>query len=157
MFNLEKCKELHPKDYIKTLETFGKSLPFVSLEDADKVNFAQVHLETKHHFSLGIYARELFIPKGSMIVGKLHKCPQLNIMTKGDISVLVGEEIKRLQAGAIVSSPAGTQRVAFAHEDSVWITILATNETDVDVIEDKFIAKDEQDYLDFQKQLLLDI
>ena len=36
-----------------------------------------VELETKHHFSDGLYARELFIPAGVCLVGALHKTTHL--------------------------------------------------------------------------------
>lgn len=109
----------------------------------------QRELEVKHYFSQGVYARELFIPKDTILVGKLHKYKQLNILSKGDISVLIDEEVKRIQAPYTVVSPAGTKRIAYAHEDSIWLTIHGTEETDIDLIEEIFTASSEQDYLDF--------
>lgn len=134
---------------IRDMEAFGKSLPFVNIEDANKVDFAQVKLRVEHNFSLGVYARTLYIPKDTVVVGELHKYPQLNIMVQGDISVSVDGVIKRLDSFQIVSSPAGTKRIAYAHADTIWITILGTHETDLEKIEKHFIAKSEQDYLDF--------
>ena len=109
----------------------------------------QRELEVKHYFSHGVYARELYIPKDTILVGKLHKYPQLNILSKGDISVLIDEEVKRIQAPYTIVSPAGTKRIAYTHEDTVWLTIHGTNETDVDLIEEIFTANSEQDYIDF--------
>lgn len=116
----------------------------------------QRELEVKHYFSQGVYARELYIPKDTILVGKLHKYKQLNILSKGDISVLIDEEVKRIQAPFTVVSSAGTKRIAYTHEDSVWLTIHGTEETDIDLIEDIFTASSEQDYLDFiSRQLRL--
>jgi hypothetical protein len=109
----------------------------------------QVDLEVRHHFSKDVYGRELMIPKGTTLVGKIHKYEQLNILAKGCLSVLVGDEIKRVTAPFIVVSPPGTKRVAYAHEDSVWITVHGTNETDLDRIEERFIAQSEPEYLEF--------
>lgn len=118
----------------------------------------QRELEVKHYFSQGVYARELFIPKDTILVGKLHKYKQLNILSKGDISVLIDEEVKRIQAPYTVVSPAGTKRIAYAHEDSIWLTIHGTEETDIDLIEEIFTASSEQDYLDFiNRQLELSL
>ena len=52
----------------------------------DKVNLAEKYMKTQpqlemkleHIFSDGIYARKLYIPKGAIVVGKLHKYKNLN-------------------------------------------------------------------------------
>lgn len=109
----------------------------------------QVALPVAHHFSEGVYARELQIPKGTILTGAIHKYPQLNLLIKGELSVLTETGIERVKAPFIVVSPAGTKRIAYAHEDSVWVTVHPTTEKDVDVIEQKFIAKSEPEWLEF--------
>ena len=132
------------------LELFQSSMrEKVFKAEALMLQMPQRELEVKHYFSQGVYARELYIPKDTILVGKLHKYKQLNILSKGDISVLIDEEVKRIQAPFTVVSPAGTKRIAYTHEDSVWLTIHGTEETDIDLIEDIFTASSEQDYLDF--------
>jgi quercetin dioxygenase-like cupin family protein len=76
-------------------------------------------------------------------------------MIKGKMKVLVDDEMKVVEAPFIIVSPPGTKRIAEALEDTTWITIHGTNETDLDKIEQHFIAEDMQEYLDFDKQLLL--
>ena len=142
-------KVISERDLLHALEDFGKSLPIITEEQATHVDFGQIELTVKHDFSLGIYARTLYIPKGTVVVGKLHKYPQLNILAKGELSVSVENEIRRIDAVKIISSPAGTKRVAYAHEDSIWITIHHTFETDLEEIERHFIAQTEQEYLEF--------
>ncbi len=115
----------------------------------------QIDLEVKHHFSYGIYARELFIPKGVMLTGKIHKYEQLNVLAKGDISVLVDDRIVRIKAPFTIVSKAGTKRIAIAHSDCIWITIHGTNETNLDKIEEYFIAQNEKEYLEFCGQMKL--
>lgn len=112
-----------------------------------------IEMPVKHYFSQGVYARELFIPKGTVLTGKIHKHAQLNIMSKGDLSVLTEDGIKRVKAPFAVVSPPGTKRVAYAHEDTVWTTIHGTDETDLEKIEAHFIAQNEQEYLDFCRAL----
>lgn len=109
----------------------------------------QLEIETKHYFSLGVYAREIYIPAGAIVVGKLHKHQNLNILTKGVIEVLVDDEIKTLVAPCVVVSPPGTKRIARALEDCIWITVHGTHETDLAKIEDYFIAQTEQEYLEY--------
>ena len=115
----------------------------------------QLELPVIHHFSRGVYARELFIPKGTLLTGKIHKYEQLNILSQGEISVLTEDGMKRVKAPFHVVSPAGTKRIAYAHEDCVWTTIHGTYEVDLEKIETTFIAQTEQEYLEFCKSLEL--
>ncbi len=55
-------------------------------------------------------------------------------------------------------SPAGAKRIARAIEDTTWLMVHGTDETDLDKIESHFIANTEQEFLDFvneQKKLPL--
>jgi hypothetical protein len=121
--------------------------------EAMMLQMPQVEMPVKHHFSQGVYARELHIPKGTILTGKIHKFPQLNILSKGEISVLTEDGIKRVSAPFHVVSPAGTKRIAYAHEDCVWTTIHGTEENDLEKIEAHFIAQSETEYLEFVKMI----
>lgn len=121
----------------------------VHLIEAEMLKHEQLELPVNHHFSQGVYARELFIPKGTLLTGKIHKYRQLNIMITGDLSVLTEDGVARVKAPFVVVSPAGTKRIAYAHEDSVWITIHGTDETDLGKIEDHFIAETDSAYAAF--------
>lgn len=101
----------------------------------------QVEFPLTHRFSKGVYAREIFIPKGCLIIGKIHKFANLNVLSKGDLSIVSIEGHQRVQAPYTVVSPPGVKRMAYAHEDSVWTTIHGTDETDLAKIEDEFIVK----------------
>lgn len=93
-------------------------------------------LPLDHQFANGMYIRRLFIPKGSLIVGRIHKDECINVVEKGDISVLTETGMKRVQAGFTVVTPPGIQKVGYAHEDTIFTNIFRTDETDVDKIED---------------------
>ena len=101
----------------------------------------QVELPIFHHFSKGVYARELHIPKGIFIIGKIHKFRNLNVLSKGECSVLSIDGVMRLKAPhTMVSSPL-VKRAIYAHEDCVWTTIHGTDETDLEKIEEEVILK----------------
>jgi quercetin dioxygenase-like cupin family protein len=113
-----------------------------------------VDLPVTHHFSAGVYARELFIPKGTVLTGHIHKYTNLNIMSQGELSILMEDgSVKRVKAPFTVVSPPGTKRLAYAHEDTIWTTIHGTEQTDVDDIEEHFIAHSHQEYLAFRALL----
>jgi hypothetical protein len=91
----------------------------------------------KHKFTPGIYTREILIPKGTLLVGKLHKYEHLSMMISGMMTVL-GDDGNwvRIKGPLTTIAPAGTKRAGYAHTDVVWITVHEnpTNETDVDKI-----------------------
>ena len=124
------------RDQVFAVETLMKEQP-------------QVDIHTKHYFSKGVYAREITIPAGTVLVGEIHKFTNLNILSKGEIEVLVGSEIRRIEAPFMIVSPAGTKRIARALSECIWTTVHGTDEVDLAVIEKTFIAKDEQEWLEF--------
>jgi hypothetical protein len=115
----------------------------------------QLDLPLKHHFAPGCYAREIFIPKGTLVIGKIHKHSHLNIISKG--SVMVATEFGPLEFSAphTFVSEVGVKRAVYALEDTIWTTIHVTDETDLDKIEDYVIAKsyDELEALGLTKQI----
>lgn len=98
-------------------------------------------IPVEHRFSKGVYAREIKIPAGTLLVGKIHKFENLNILSQGEITVLSVDGLHRVKAPFTVVSTPGVKRLAYAHTDCVWTTIHGTDEKDLDKIEETFIAK----------------
>jgi hypothetical protein len=96
----------------------------------------------RHHFIPGAYARELHIPAGTLASGKIHREPCFNILLLGTITLFTEEGRNTVTAPAFFRSEAGTKRVAYAHTDSVFMTVHATDETDLQAIERKLTCKD---------------
>lgn len=130
------------------------------LSERDKVNLIedemrkqpQISLSLKHYHANGVYARELFIPAGILLTGKIHKFSQINILSQGTMRVLTEDGIKEVSASFTVVSPPGTKRIAFAMTDCIWTTFLPTDETDPDKIEAEFTAASEEEYQLFLEQ-----
>ena len=135
--------ELNTREKVLSLEILMREQP-------------QLALKVEHFFSPGIYTRILYIPKGCMLTGKIHKQPILNIMTKGDISVLIGDEVKRIVAPFVIVSPAGSKKIGYAHEDTIWMGCHGTDEQDVEKIEKHFIAQDEKEWIEYYGQMNLE-
>jgi hypothetical protein len=132
------------------LDIVGKSLrQKIFNAEAFMKEQPQLNLKVINYFSHGVYARELHIPAGAMITGEIHKFENLNILSKGDITVSTEDGMKRIQAPFTIVSPPGTKRIAFAHTDCIWTTVHGTFEKDVDVIKNYFIASSEQEWLEF--------
>lgn len=101
------------------------------------------HIEfpVKHHFGPQTYMREMFIPKGATVTGKIHRHEHLNILSQGHLSVMTENGVKELRASTVIKSMPGIKRAAYAHEDSVWITVHHNpdNETDPDNLEARIV------------------
>lgn len=89
----------------------------------------------KHTICNGMYMRELFIPAGMLLAGKVHKVPCLNICSSGDIEIITEHGMLRAGAGFTAASSAGTQKIGYAYADTVWINVFRTDLTDLDAIE----------------------
>lgn len=91
--------------------------------------------ETLHHLKGGIYARTIAIPAGHWLVGAVHKKDHINVVA-GDISVLTEEGVKRITGFHVLPTTAGVKRAGYAHATTYWTTLVRTDETALDAIED---------------------
>lgn len=101
----------------------------------------------KHVFAPGgeckhVYAREILLPAGLTIVGKIHKHAHLNMLMKGRVSVFTEKGREEFVGPLTMVSQAGTKRAVYAHEDTVWVTVHLTQSTNLEEIEAEIIAKD---------------
>lgn len=144
MNELVSLDSLNTRDKIFAAEAFMKEQP-------------QVKIPVQHYFSQGVYAREITIPAGIVLTGEIHKFTQLNILSKGRMQVYTEEGIREVEAPFTVVSPPGTKRIAHTLTECVWTTIHGTDETDLEIIEKHFIAKDESEWLEFSKSAQLEL
>jgi hypothetical protein len=95
----------------------------------------------KHNFAEGLYIRKINVPKGHLVVTKIHKKSHPFFMLKGEASILTEDGVVRLKAPFYDITKAGTKRVIYMHEDVEWVTVHATGEIDLEEIETDLIAK----------------
>lgn len=98
-------------------------------------------LPLKHKFAEGMYVREIFIPKGMLVIGKIHRKSNPIFVMKGDISIFSEEGSKRFKGGDYLISQPGAKRVGYANEDTAWVEVFATNETNLEKLETELIVK----------------
>jgi len=96
----------------------------------------------EHAYIKGSYRRKIFMPKGLIIVSKIHKVEHFYFIMKGKCKVRTEEGIVIIEAPYLGITPAGTQRGIEVLEDCEWVTVHVTNETDLAKIEEQIIAKD---------------
>lgn len=110
----------------------------------------QVEMPVWHHFAPGVYAREIFMPAGTIVVGHKHKTEHLNIITQGECIVSMDGRVMRLKAGGVVKSNEGCQKAFYIISGTKWITIHPTEETDMDKLEEIHIEKSKE-FLEFEE------
>lgn len=139
------------REAISEFQDILEQQPDAIIGDSDKYPL-------KHSFTDGVYIREMFIPKGYVIVGKLHKHSHPSFLLEGKVHVFTEQEgLVELVAPLSMSSEAGTKRVVYAIEDTIWVTVHLnpTNTTDLAELEDEIIAKDFNEITETKKEELL--
>ena len=97
----------------------------------------------QHHFAPGAYGREMTIPAGLVVVGKIHKHAHINVISKGRVQVFTEQDgVLELAAPCTFVSSPGTKRVIHVLEETVWTTVHVTYKTDLAEIEREVIATD---------------
>jgi len=109
----------------------------------------QTELPLKHHFSPGLYIREIFMPADTIVIGKIHKTEHANILVKG-ACLIVNQDGSReeLRAPLTFISKAGVQKVLCILEDMIWMTTHVTEETDMEKLEAQLIQPMPNDLLE---------
>ena len=93
----------------------------------------QVEIPVKHYTHGSMYAREILIPKDTILTGKIHKFDHFDVMISGDITVSSDtEETIRMTGYNIFNGVPGKKRGGYAHEDTLWITFHYYPFTDLD-------------------------
>lgn len=100
----------------------------------------QREIPVVHHFGPGIYIREVTLPPGTMVLGHCHRYEHLCILQKGTLSVIDGTGSRRLTAPMIFTGPPGSKLV-YAHDEVVFQNVFATEETDIETLEDTLVDK----------------
>ena len=113
----------------------------------------QVDCPVTHHFAPNIYAREMFIPAGTVLTGAVHKTAHLSMLVKGKVRVITDNEAVDLTAPATVLSGVGAKRAIYAYEDAIWTTIHATTETDVDKLVEELTESTAEELLGGSKNV----
>lgn len=109
--------------------------------EKELLSLPQVPCPVTHRFGPGIYMREVFLPKGSIIVGHHQNFEHINIFLKGKITFFK-EDSEPLELSApwsFVGKPG--RKIAFIHEDSIWVNVYSTTETNIEKIESHFLTK----------------
>jgi len=105
------------------------------------VRFDEDAGEYKHAFFDGGYVRTMIAPKDNIFITKIHKKKHPFFLLTGEVSILSEKGAVRIKAPYQGMTEVGTKRVVYAHEETTWVTVHATDKTDLADIEEEVIAK----------------
>lgn len=101
----------------------------------------QAECPVAHYFGPGIYVREVTLPAGAYCLGHAQRNAQLNIMLTGSVA-MVGEDggVSVLKAPMMYVGKPG-RKIGYVLEKCVWQNIYATEETNIETLEEMIVEK----------------
>jgi hypothetical protein len=115
---------------------------------ADQCTLTHYFTPKDEEYGCCTYAREIKLPKGSLVIGKIHRHQHLNFITQGKVIVYTEFGLKHLEAPCTFVSEVGLKRAVYAVEDTLWTTVHLTkfnSEEELSKIEDEVIAPSYED------------
>ena len=102
----------------------------------------EIDLGIQHHFSSGVYAKQMHLPKGHFALSHKHAFDHMSILASGIAVVVVDGKETVYTAPACIEIKAGHEHSITALEDVTWFCIHATDEKDVSKIDEIVIQKE---------------
>jgi hypothetical protein len=127
----------------KNVVGFGDPNDFINQCEVKMLDMPQVECPLIHRFAAGMYIREIFIPKNTLLTTLMHLTTHPFFIMKGDVSVWYHDiPVQRYKAPYTGITEAGTRRMLFAHKDTIWSTCHITDLTDPDEIVESVTCRD---------------
>ena len=99
----------------------------------------------KHTFAGGCYVREIYNPANELIITKIHKKEHPFFLMKGEMSILTEEGIQHIKAPYQGVTKPGTKRAIYTHEECIFITVHATENTTIEDVEEEVVCTKYED------------
>ena len=114
----------------------------VSLRFEEMLGIFEINLGIKHHFSSGVYAKEMHVPAGYIVGSHAHEFDHMSMLAKGEVIVKTDNDEQHYVAPTVVTIKKGIHHEIHALKDSIWFCIHATEETDTSKIDEVLIMKE---------------
>ncbi len=93
-----------------------------------------------HHWADGVYGREVIIQADQIVVGKLHRKKNLNILLAGTVIVASpGQKAVEITGPHVFVANPGAKRIVRTVTEVRWLVVHGTEETDLAAIEAQVI------------------
>lgn len=113
----------------------------------------QVEVPAKESFVNGMYVREIMIPAGTLLTGRVHKYPYVDIMLSGKLDVITPDGVKRLEGYHNMAGVPGRKRAGYAYEDTHWVTVHRTDHKNQETILDHLTFFSMREYNDYRRAI----
>jgi quercetin dioxygenase-like cupin family protein len=94
-----------------------------------------------HYFSDGVYAKQMFLPKDHVARSHKHNYDHLSILASGNVEIVCNGVKTAFIAPSCIDIKAGIEHEIIALADSVFFCIHATDETDINKVDEVLIEK----------------
>ncbi len=164
ILNLFKRKKEKPEDLLKfidlnrgilweAIDEFKHTLIGIDGSVVHNTKEMQQAFPLVHHIKDGLYTREVFMPKGSLVVSFIHLTNHPSFFLSGEMSILMDNgDITRIKAPMKIMTEIGTQRVAYMHEDCRWVCVYRTDKETVEEAEKEIYT---ENYLELPPHIIL--
>jgi hypothetical protein len=98
--------------------------------EASMLSAPQIDCPVTERFIPGLYAREIRIPKGTTLIGAVHKAESIVVLSAGTLKLVTEDGVVEITAPHTLTCKPGAKNAAFAVEDAVWTNFFPTTETD---------------------------
>ena len=129
----------------------GKHIDKLREYESAALQQEQVHIPTNERIIGPMYIREILIPAGTAITGRVYKSSYVDIMISGDITIIDNNGTYRLTGYNLLEGPAGRKRAGYAHSDTIWLTVHDAYEIKHNAIDDISFSTLEQ-YEEFTQE-----
>lgn len=110
------------------------------LEEQGMEGLPKVDIGTIHHFSAGVYAKEMHLPKGCTALSHRHMYDHLSILAEGVAVVTVEGKPTLYKAPVCILIKANLNHEITAIAPVTWFCIHATDETDPTHVDEVILA-----------------
>lgn len=128
--------------HVDTTATVAEKRAAIMEYERQLLEMPQIKLEAKHYIAGGMYARELFMPKGSTVTGKIHLKEHLCHVSFGVVTVVEDTQSYLVVGPCTFVGKPGSKRVLLMHEDTLWTAFHTTDKLTVEECEATLATND---------------
>jgi quercetin dioxygenase-like cupin family protein len=112
-----------------------------STHEVDRILKQVGNVDIVHHFTSGVYAKEVKVPAGSKLCQHIHNFDHMSVLASGTAKINVDGVDAVLTGPKCLTIEANKQHSVEALTDVVWFCIHATDHTDVDNVDMTLIGE----------------
>ena len=113
---------------------------------AELEKLPQIVMPIKHQFCDGLYLRTIWVPAGTLVVTRIYKIEQANIISQGEVSIRSEFGGFRVNGPYIFTAKAGTKRAIYHHTNVMWTSVMPSNSRDIGKNEDRVYASSYEEF-----------